>query len=386
MKILILSNVCFNDNIFPMYKAMLEKGLDVTCLINLTSLKVMLFDIDKRLSKQGIIKATDYHELRKYESYVDMSKLYLVNYEIDKIHAWRELTSAIAISRFIKKGHFDVIHCDFPLQRGKMLLYKYRKKFVWVQHDPFPHSGHNYPWEYRMALRIAYKLIPKFVILNQYHYKRYCQENNLKPEQVFVNRLGPLDCITLFKSSAVTERKNNVLFFGRIVQYKGVEYLCEAMKKVHELIPDATVTIAGSGRFYFDIEPYKALSYFEIHNRFIEEEELAKFLQECTISVCAYIDATQSGGILTSFAMDKPVIATDLDTLKEMVTDCYNCLLVPPKNSDALADAIIRLLRDNNLRDSIKQNIIKENRIGLLSWSKIVDRYIEIYNSPYVKN
>lgn len=364
-----------------MYKAMVDKGLDVTCLINLSSLKVALFDIKKRVPQQRIIGASEYPELKIYNDYVDLSNVYLVNHQVDRNHSWRELTSAFSIINFIQKGKFDVIHCDFPFRRAKLLLYLFRKKIVWVQHDPFPHTGHNYPWEYRKAVSLAYKLIPKFVILNHYHYNRYCKEYHLKPSQVFVNRLGPLECINLFKTKDIIERRNNVLFFGRIVKYKGVEFLCEAMKRVHEAIPDATCTIAGSGKFYFDIDPYMALPYFEIHNRFIEEVELAKFIQQCTVSICDYTDATQSGGILTSFAMNKPVIASNLDTLKEMVKDGHNGILIPPCDSEALADAIIDILRNDNMRLRIIDNIKKDNDHGKLSWSSIVDKYLEIYNA-----
>lgn len=381
MKILILSDACFNDNVFPMFRAMFDKGLDVTCLINLTTLKAQLINIENRLPQQAIIKATEYQELRKYDGFLDLNRIYLVNHLADKKHPWISLSSAVAIWSFIKKGDYDIIHCDFPLQGAKTLLYWFRKKFVLIQHDPFPHSGHKYPRSYRLALKLAYIFIPKFVILNNSHYEKYCEEYNLAKERVYVNRLGPLECINLFAKDGVPERNHNVLFFGRIAQYKGVEFLCEAMTKVHEVIPDATCTIAGSGKFYFDIEPYRNLSYFEIINRFIEEEELAKYIQQCTISVCAYTDATQSGGILTSFAMNKPVVASDLDTLKEMVTDGYNCLIVPPRDSTALAEAIIRLLQDETLRNQIKNNILEDGTHGKLSWSSIVDKYIEIYKA-----
>lgn len=381
MKILLLSDACFSDNILPLYKTMLDRGLDVTLLINLTSLNIVLFNIAERDPRQGIIKASSYKEFGFYEKYVDLSRVYLINYNIDRQHAWREISSAFTISKFIKKGRFDVIHCDFPLQRAKLLLYRFRKKLVWIQHDPFPHTGHNYSKEYKLYLSIAYRLIPKFVILNRSSYDRYCKQYNLSPNKVFTNLLGPYECINLFKSSEINERNNNVLFFGRIVKYKGIEYLCKAMEKVHEVIPSATCTIAGSGSFYFDIEPYRRLPYFEIYNRFIDESELAHLIQQCTVSVCAYTDATQSGGIITSFSLNKPVIATDLDTLKEILKDGYNCLLVPPRDSEALANAIIRLLKDENLRESIEKNIIDEGKNGKLSWSAIVDKYIEIYKA-----
>ena len=219
------------------------------------------------------------------------------------------------------------------------------------------------------------------MILNKFHYHDFCEINHIDSQKVFVNKLGPLDCINLFKDPLVKERKNNILFFGRIVQYKGIEYICEAMVEVHNIIPDASLTIAGSGSFYFDISPYKKLPYIEIHNRFIEEKELARFLQECSISICTYTDATQSGGILTSFAMDKPVIASDLDTLREMVTNGYDCILVPPRDSKALAQAIIRILTDNSLKKQLSENIAYEYKEGNKSWNSIVDKYLEIYQT-----
>lgn len=381
MKILILSEACFNDNIFPMYKAMQGKGHDVTCLINLSSLKVALFDIKQRIPIQGIINVYEYPELRIYRDYMDLSKMFFVNHQVDRKHPWRELTSTISIIRFIKQGHFDIIHTDINFRRAKLLLYCFRKRIVYVQHDPFGHSGMEFSKWTKIYMKIAYKLLNKIVILNKFHYHDFCEINHIDSQKVFVNKLGPLDCINLFKDPLVKERKNNILFFGRIVQYKGIEYICEAMVEVHNIIPDASLTIAGSGSFYFDISPYKKLPYIEIHNRFIEEKELARFLQECSISICTYTDATQSGGILTSFAMDKPVIASDLDTLREMVTNGYDCILVPPRDSKALAQAIIRILTDNSLKKQLSENIAYEYKEGNKSWNSIVDKYLEIYQT-----
>lgn len=378
MKILILSDACFNDSIFPMYKAMLEKGLDVTCLINLTSLNVMLIDIKKRLPQQAIIPAYEYEEIRKYQNYVDLSRMYFINHDVDG-HLGREIVCAIDIAKFIRRGKYDVIHCDFHLNRGKLLLYLFRNKFVVVQHDPFPHTGAVYRKDFKFNMWLTHRLIKKLVILNNHDYDRFCSEFKLNPNNVFINKLGPLDCINLFKSSDVEERKNNVLFFGRIVKYKGIEYLCKAMLKVHQVIPDATLTIAGSGKFYFDIDEYKKYPFIEVVNRFIKEDELADFIQKSTLTVCAYTDATQSGSALTSMAMLKPVIASDIETMREIITDGYDGILVPPCDSESLADAIINLLQDNNKRNRIIENIKNDFTSGEKSWSGIVDKYLEIY-------
>ena len=381
MKILIYSEACFNDNIFPLFKAMTEKGHDVTCLINLSILKVMLFNIEHRINKQSIIKATEYPELRKYEQYMNMDKVYLVNHQVDRKHAWRDLTSTIDIIKFINRGKYDVIHIDHNLWRSKTLLYFYRNRIVNIVHDTFPHSGAKLTFERSIYMFFKFHIVKQYVLLNESDYDKFCVSYKIPKERVAINYLGPLDCIRMYINPSINEQKNNVLFFGRIAPYKGVEYLCEAFKKVHDVIPDATLTIAGGGDFYFDVKPYENLKYIKIINRFLDEEELAHLIQQCSVSSCVYTDATQSGGVLTSFSFCKPVLASDISTMREVVKDKYNGIIVPPKNPDALANAIIELLNNSDLRKLISRNIEYELYHGDKSWSNIVDRYIQIYKS-----
>ncbi len=381
MKILVLSDTCFNDNVIPMFKSMQEKGLDVTCLINLNFDKMCLINIEKHLPKQAIIKATEYPELKIFERYLDTSKLYLINHIIDRKHAWRDLTCAIDIYNFIKKGKYDVIHTDMVFWRSKILLYVFRNKIVQITHDSFPHSSQILSWQRSFYMYLKYKLIKRFVILNKTDYLRFCEVHKLRGEQVYINTLGPYDFIRIYQDASIKPQKGNILFFGRIESYKGIEYLCEAVEKLHQTIPYVNLTIAGSGQFYFNIERYKELPYVTIINRYIEERELAELIQRCEMSICAYTDATQSGSVLTSFSFYKPVIGSDIETMREVIKNEYNGLLVPPKNPNMLADAIARLLTDKELKERIQKNVEYEFHNGEKSWSKIVDKYLEIYKS-----
>ena len=80
-------------------------------------------------------------------------------------------------------------------------------------------------------------------------------------------------------------------------------------------------------------------------------EEFVGLLQNCALPVFPYTDATQSGVFLTGYSLCKPVVATNIGGLGEMVEDGKTGLLVPPKDVDALADAIIALLKDDTGRE-----------------------------------
>lgn len=381
MKILLYSEACFNDNIFPLYKALKEKGHDVVCLVNLSALKIALFDIERRIPRQSIIKMEEYPEMRKYSNYVSLDNMYFVNHKVSSKRPWTYLFSALDVFFFIKKGRFDYIYTDKVYSRFNNILFAFRKRTIFVQHDTFPHTGEAASKHYLKCLKKMHEKVSKIVILNKHDYNKFCSSYELHPSKVFVNKLGPLECIKLFTAPDAKEEKNNILFFGRISEYKGIEYLCEAMTKVHEVIPDAKLTIAGSGKLYFDYSKYQQLSYIHLINRYISEEELACLIQKCCVAVFPYTDATQSGGVLTSFALGKPVIASDLETMRELVVEDRHGLFAKPKDAKSLAESIIKYLTDVNIQNQMKLNIDYDYYNGERSWSFIADQYVDIINS-----
>ena len=152
------------------------------------------------------------------------------------------------------------------------------------------------------------------------------------------------------------------------------------MKLVHETIPDATLTIAGGGKIYFDLAPYQNLPYIEIRNHYIGMEELAELIARTQIVVCPYTDATQSGVIMTAYSLCKPVIATAVGGLVEMVDDGKSGLLVPPKNVEALASSICMLLSKYDRLISMETFIRHRYYEGEYSWGNITRDYINVYS------
>lgn len=151
------------------------------------------------------------------------------------------------------------------------------------------------------------------------------------------------------------------------------------MTKVHEVLPGVTLTIAGGGDFYFDIAKYSSKNWIKIINKYIGVKQMAELFDDCTISVCPYTDATQSGVINTSYSFSKPVVATNVGGLPEMVEQGKSGLLVQPKNSDKLADTIISILENENNLLEMQKFISDEYYASDKSWDIIANKYIEFY-------
>ena len=382
MKILYLSTPSFADCDFPLIKEFQCKGLDVTYLILLPpfALKSTLFDIKKQIPKTGIFAATKYQELRTYEKYMDMSKVYVANRTGQSGYSFSYLKYKYDLYRFLKKERFDIIHCDTLLSEDMKFMFGMTKKWIQTIHDPFPHTGEVS----KRKIKAYHNTITNanlLVLLNNNQKQKFCEYNNLPLNKVIINRLGVYDNIRMFVHEKQTQEKNNILFFGRISPYKGVEYLCEAMKKVRKHIPDATLTIAGGGKIYFDIGPYKQLGCIEVKNQYIGMEELASLLNKSSLTVCPYTDATQSGVIMTSYSLGKPVVATNVGGLPEMIENDRTGKIVPPKDNEALADAIIDLLSNKNKLEQMSNYILEQYYKGKKSWAHIADCYIESYHN-----
>ncbi|MGH9587127.1 MAG: glycosyltransferase family 4 protein [Acidobacteriaceae bacterium] len=147
-----------------------------------------------------------------------------------------------------------------------------------------------------------------------------------------------------------------VLFFGRIWPYKGLEYLIRAERQITEKVPDVRIVIAGAGE---NFERYRQEmenpERFVVHNRRIPEDEAEQLFREASVVVLPYIESSQSGVIPVAYSHAKPVIATTVGGLPETVIDEVTGLLVPPRDERRLADAVVALLTNGDLRNRMGQ-------------------------------
>ena len=178
-----------------------------------------------------------------------------------------------------------------------------------------------------------------------------------------------------------TDLSNYVLFFGGISSHKGVEYLCGAMDEVCKKHPNVKLVVAGKGNIYFSIDKYAIYNNgnLVLLNRYIEDCELVGLIRNALFVVCPYIDATQSGVVMSAFALNKPVVATNVGALPTMVKDGPYGMIGPSKDAQALALAINTLIEYPQKVEAMMTNIERDYSDGEYSWNVIAQGMIDIY-------
>ena len=169
------------------------------------------------------------------------------------------------------------------------------------------------------------------------------------------------------------EAPSNILFFGYIRKYKGLEHLLNAMPKILNEV-DVRLTIAGE--FYDEKKPYLDLirdheisNKINIIDKYIPNEEVEDYFMNSDLVVIPYNHATQSGIVQISYSFGVPVVVTRVGGLPEVVRDGETGYIVEPGSSSAVADAVIDFFKNNKSED-FKNNIAEHKH--LFSWENLV--------------
>jgi len=253
---------------------------------------------------------------------------------------------------------------------------KAKKKIVTIN-DPELHSG-----ETGFVMGLFLKFITRFllkhadeIIVLGENQKKIVRKLGYK-QKIIVSRIGAYDFFTNNKNNFATEHKT-MLFFGRIKDYKGLDYLLDACILLKNNGEKFKLIIVGEG----EIEKYmKKLNLLkneiELHKGFVPDEKVSEYFQRAAFVVMPYIDATQTGVVQVAYSFKKPVIATNVGSLSEVVIDGKTGIIVPPKNVFKLSKAIKKLLRNpkklEKMGNSIYLFLKKE-----LDWKNIVKRLNE---------
>lgn len=171
-----------------------------------------------------------------------------------------------------------------------------------------------------------------------------------------------------------------LLYAGRLVRWKGVEYLIRALPMLN---PASTpLWIAGEGPYEEELRALAAKLGVTERVRFlgrVEQPKLAALYRSCsTLVATSFVNETFGMALCEAMACGAPVVASDFGGFREVVVDGETGLLVHPQDPDDLAGKINTLLADRDL--AARMGAAGMQRVNdLFSWRAVADRLEEVY-------
>lgn len=375
------------DSVLPLYKRFKNiEGIKFThyfCFA-LNRKYESILDFSDLSLKTGFVNFFDSRKILKDEliNYFnnDISNIKFYIFYNLKIYSLQNLRLSLLLSKELKQ--YDIIHFNGLNAVLPYLIFKLRKKsLIFTIHDVIPHSGEHSRFGFTEKL-VNFLCNSNFpIIIHNNTDFNYCiQKYKSKKNEFYYIPFGIFETYKEFHPSAMPS--SDILFFGRISKYKGLEYLINALKILKQQNIYLKTVIAGKGILDNNLlNEINESNYITLINRPISNYELSGLLNNTKVVICPYTDATQSGVLMTAFAFGKPVIATNVGGFKEIIIDGYNGLLVEPRNILQLSEAIKKALNDNfykNLLFGVNDFI---NMSSKYNWNNILNEYISIYEN-----
>jgi glycosyltransferase involved in cell wall biosynthesis len=290
----------------------------------------------------------------------------------------------------------DVLHVQFLPMLGKLPFERWFLRamrvlgirIVYTVHNVLPQDdGLRYREKYRETYHLAAHLIchdPKAQM-------RLIEEFEIDPKRISVIPHGPL------LGGASTQRGNRrraalglsrdeclVLWQGIVKPYKGLSFLLDSWKSVHERGVKARLAIVGTGdaRVTDSIRQQAKsaglTSSVHLDFRFVSVEELADYYEAADVLVYPYREITTSGALMTGMRYGKATVATRHPVFCELLRDEDNALMVEYGDVNGFAGKLIRLIQSEALRRTLGKRLLS-SAMNYPQWGAIAEQTAECY-------
>ncbi len=174
----------------------------------------------------------------------------------------------------------------------------------------------------------------------------------------------------------------NILFVGRMEPRKGAKHLLRALPRIIAEVPRCRLIVVGGGPLaahYGKYMPEECRSR-TLFTGFVSNEMLARHYATADI-FCSPAVGGESFGIvlLEAMASRTAIVASSILGYRDVVADGRTGLLVPPASPDALAEAIVRLAHDHDLRKRLVDEAARE--VERYAWDRVTREILGVYRA-----
>lgn len=302
-----------------------------------------------------------------------ISLQYLQSFDLVHTQYHPGIFTGNAASKFLEKPHVFTYHGFAPVK----VWQSSRQRLKMVDHriGTFMALRSNIDKIITVSQYLKEELISKYFMQQKDIQVIY---NGVNTERFHTHRNGQ----RIKNQYQIGDRDPVVLYLGRLAPYKGVQFLIEAAPKILIEFPRTKFIVSGSTRYdtlnllklVYELDVRKSI----IFTGYIQDEDVPDLYAAC--DVFCYPSLWEGFGLppVEAQACGKPVVAFNTCALPEVIKNKQTGLLVQPENSQALANAIISMLHDDERRHKMGMEGRKRVR-RLFSWDDAAEKTLKIY-------
>jgi phosphatidylinositol alpha-mannosyltransferase len=289
------------------------------------------------------------------------------------------LRSAGRVRELLEEEDFDIVHVHEPFMPQLPIQFlRYSTAVNVGTWHAARDSNFVYLYGRRLIKRWATKLDGKIAVSSAAvkHIEKYFPGYyNIIPNGVDIEHFEK----DYEKLPEFDDGKRNVLFVGRPEKRKGLKFLIRAFVGVQRELPDTRLIVVGAGKFG---RYERAVRNARLQNvRFrshVSFDELPRYHHSSHV-FCAPNTGFESQGIvlLEAMAAGLPIVASNIDGFAGVVTHGVEGLLVRPEDPQALADALVELLRDPARCEEMAAR--GRHRSQFYSWDRVSRQVLSYY-------
>ncbi|MFC5703855.1 glycosyltransferase family 4 protein [Cohnella faecalis] len=295
-----------------------------------------------------------------------------------------------------KPGRGDIVHLHwpsytyqgsvFPITVAKslffmVLLIVYKGmgvRLFWTIHNIWPHTGKT-RWDSFMRKRLL-SLCDSAFVLSESVRREAAAAFGASEDKLVVTPHGHYVDAYVGRGTDIRSRfgipadRFLFLFIGRINPYKGVDRLVEAYSSLSSEAGALLIAGQADAGYSLDFIGGKGNGSIKVHPHFVDDGELADYLQAADAVVLPYKQITTSGSAILALSYKKPVVAPRIGSLGEYVSEGCG-VLYDPDDPNGLRQA----LRDSMNMDRKEAEKRISAKLGELDWDRIAGKMLRVY-------
>ena len=323
-----------------------------------------------------------------------------------KINQYK-IDSYIKAAEHINKSKADIIvlEHEFGLYGGE--FGEYIIKLIEMEKKPLVVTAHTIPDDankgYGLVLKDVIKFAEKVIVMMPESMQKLIKKYNYSKEKIEIIPHGvpdiPLEPNTKYKKKKRLESRITLGNINLLSEVKGLEYIIEALKEIKEHFYNVLYLIIGQthpvvlqteGEKYRHflrekVKQYNLQENVRFINRYMSLTELVVWLKIIDIYITPYLDPQQpaSGALAYAIGAGKICISTPYLYAKEVLAEGRG-IIVPFRNSQAIADAVIDICENPQKKLKIEMKTYKFGR--LMIWYNVALQHLQLFNEVLDKN